>query len=221
MLSGERETSPLAAHSSPFRDLLASVAIPSASQIYVSVSGMSFLNRYKLPPSIITYISIQSSINAKGKENGNSKNRDIHEPPVKSQSAGAQGYKGQTGHTWMFSFPNSLFRLCESERSANLAAENTAVVVLPRKDAVAPVKRSVPRLPPRSSSIVCAWNALTTSRANAKAALMFVSATLSTSSSVICRKGFHTAKPALKSATRTSAFGQCARTARNALCTSW
>jgi hypothetical protein len=41
----------------------------------------------------------------------------------------------ETG-TYMFSFPNSLFKLCESDRSANLAAKNAAVVVLPRKDAV-------------------------------------------------------------------------------------
>lgn len=98
----------------------------------------------------------------------------------------------------MFSFPNSLFRLCESERSANLAAENAAVVVLPRVDAVAPVKRSVPRFPlPSLSSMVWSLNAVIASRENAKAALTFVSVTLSTSSSVICKKGFHMPKPAL------------------------
>jgi hypothetical protein len=51
-----------------------------------------------------------------------------------------------------------------------------------------------------------AWNVLTASRANANAALTFMSVTRSTSSSVICRKGFHTAKPASKSATRMSEF---------------
>jgi hypothetical protein len=101
----------------------------------------------------------------------------------------------------MFSFPNSLFKLCESERSANLAAENAAVVVLPRKDAVAPVKRSVPRfpgpLPSLSSIIAWPWNVVIASRENAKAALTFESIALSTSSSVICKKGFHMPNPAL------------------------
>ncbi len=47
------------------------------------------------------------------------------------------------------------------------------------------------------SSMACPWNAVIASCANAKAALTFASVTLSTSSSVICKKGFHMPKPAL------------------------
>lgn len=98
-------------------------------------------------------------------------------------------------------------RVRSGEQHANLAAKNTAVVVMPSNEGVVPVKRSMPRF----SSLACAWDALTTSRANAKPTLTFVSVTLSSSSSVICMKGFHTAKPALKSTTQMLEFGQCVR----------
>jgi len=47
----------------------------------------------------------------------------------------------------MFCGPNSLARLCESDRRANLLAENTLVILFPRSAEVALVKIKVPRLP--------------------------------------------------------------------------
>lgn len=48
--------------------------------------------------------------------------------------------------TWMFSGPNSLFRLWLKLRTANFVTENMLVIVLPLRVAVAPVKISVPLL---------------------------------------------------------------------------
>jgi hypothetical protein len=71
MLSGESERSRLAAHSSPLKDVEASVAIPVASRIYMSVCGMSFRIE-TVPPSMTTYTRIREEhqYNARDKENG-------------------------------------------------------------------------------------------------------------------------------------------------------
>lgn len=106
----------------------------------------------------------------------------------------------------MFSFPNSLFKLCDKARRPNLPAAKALVVVLPLKDAVAPVNIKLPRLPSSLSSLPL--NAVMARRENVKAARIFVSSASATSSSVICKNGFQTPCPAFHTATRRVESGQ-------------
>jgi len=90
----------------------------------------------------------------------------------------------------MFSFPNSLAKLCDKARLPNLPAANALVVLIPRIDAVAPVKINDPLAP--FSPISFFKKVVIASRENAKAALMLTSTLCSISSSVVSKKDFHT-----------------------------
>jgi len=100
----------------------------------------------------------------------------------------------------MFSFPNSLPKLCDKARNANFPAAKELVVLFPRMDAVAPVKMSVPLAPFSSRSFSLKANIA--SRENAKEALMLTVLDSSMSASVRSRNGFQVPDEALNTATR-------------------
>jgi hypothetical protein len=116
--------------------------------------------------------------------------------------------------TWMFSGPNSLFRLWLKLRRANFVTENMLVNVLPLRLAVAPVKISVPLLCAPSfgcltgsdSSLVL--KAVIAALENAKGPTTPVVVELSMSSSVTSKNFLKFPSPALKTATRISDEGK-------------
>ena len=63
MLSGERERSRLAAHSSPLPALAASVAMPGTSRILMSLYGGVTVYEIGVPPSITTYECVREIVN--------------------------------------------------------------------------------------------------------------------------------------------------------------